>query len=118
MVAKNAEYINIDQSNVARKRILETAVDTTQTLRFFEKYPKIKAKKVAQLNKIRTIIRKVMVEIKALELIMPELVEKPEIKPKKRTTTKKTSKPMLTKRESDLDQEIKDIRAKLSKLGV
>ena len=118
MVTKNAEYINIDQSNVVRKRVLETAVDTTQTLRFFEKYPKIKAKKVAQITKIRTVMRKIMKEVKLLEEVLPELVEKPEIEPTKKKSIKSHKKQTLTKRESDLDQEIKEIKEKLSKLGV
>ena len=118
MVARNAEYINIDQSNVVRKRVLETAVDATQTLRFFEKYPKLKSKKVAQMSKIRTVMKKIMGEVKALEQVLPELTEKLEIEPKKKAPKKKVSKPTLTKRESDLDQEIKEIKAKLSNLGV
>ncbi len=117
-MAKNAEYINIDQSNVFRKRILETTVDVTQTLRFFEKYPKIRSKKIAQINKIKTLMKKITKEVNALETILPGIVERSKEGPTKQTKGKRLAKPAISKRESDLDLEIKEIKSKLSKLGI
>lgn len=117
-MSKNAEYVNLNESNVYRRRILETAVDATQVLKFAENHSKLKSKKTAQITKLRTIMRKITKEVNALKAVLPEMIEHPEIEPKKKATTRRTAKKVLTKKESELDQDIKEIKEKLSKLGV
>ena len=63
-------------------------------------------------------MRKIVKEVNALETILPGLTEKSQEQPKRQVRGKSVAKPTISKRESDLDQEIKEIKSKLSKLGI
>ena len=48
---KSSEYMRVEQPLFLRRKLLETAVDSTEILRFFENYKLIKEKKVSQIKK-------------------------------------------------------------------
>ncbi len=112
---KNSEYVRIEQPIFLRRKLLETAVESTEILRFFENYKSIRNKKVSQIKKLRTITRKIKREIFKLNKEMPESTVG-EIKPLKKD--KSNTKTKKTKRATTLDEELKRIKLKLSKLSI
>jgi hypothetical protein len=118
MVSKNPEYVKVEGPLVFRKEILETAVDSATTLRFFEKYGTIRSKKSLQIKKLKIIMGKIVKEINAFEKIIPETDIDFKNDEKKELPKKGIKKIKKTKRESKLEDQIKEIKEKLSKLGV
>ena len=120
MAAKgSSEYMRVDNPIVLRRKVLETAIDSTESLRFFENYKIIRDKKSNQIKKLRTIMRKVKREITAFNNLMPEtkITEELEEKEEKKSRTKK-GKPVKTKKARNLEEEISNIKYRLSNLGV
>ena len=112
---KNVEYVQIDQPVVIRRNILETAVESANSLKFFEDYKEIKSKKVSQIKKIRTLLRKINREMLAFEKLLPEVKEEKIEEPKGKLDGAKEEK---TKKTEGLDAEIDKIKSKLSSLGI
>ena len=111
---KSSEYIKVDQPLFLRRKLLETAVDSTEILRFFENYKLIKEKKVFQINKLKTLMIKIKREIIKLNKELPE--SKKENIPKNKPNKKK--QPEQTKKVKSLDEELVRIKEKLSNLSI
>ena len=56
---KSSEYVKLENPLLVRRKILEAAIDSTNTLKFFEKYKLIKEKKVSEINSLKKLIRKI-----------------------------------------------------------
>ncbi len=120
MAAKgSSEYMKVDNPLVLRRKVLETAIDSTKSLRFFEDYKVVRDRKADQIKKLRTLMRKIKREITAFNKLMPEtkITEKLEEK-EERKTKKIKGKPTKTKKARNLEEEISNIKSKLSNLGV
>ena len=118
MAAKgSSEYMKVDNPLVLRRKVLETAIDSTKFLRFFEDYKVIRDRKSDQIKKLRTLMRKIKREITAFNKLMPEtkITEKLE---EEKKTKKIKGKPTKTKKARNLEEEISNIKSKLSNLGV
>lgn len=118
MAAKDSsEYMKVDNPLVLRRKVLETAIDSTKFLRFFEDYKVIRDRKSNQIKKLRTLMRKIKREITAFNKLMPEtkITEKLE---EEKKTKKIKGKPKKTKKARNLEEEISNIKSKLSNLGV
>jgi DNA-binding transcriptional regulator GbsR (MarR family) len=111
---KSSEYIRVEQPLFLRRKLLETAVDSTEILRFFENYKLIKEKKVSQIKKLKTLMRKIKREITKLNKEMPE--SKKDSLQKNKTKLKEL--PKQTKKVRSLDEELDRIKEKLSNLSI
>ena len=116
MARNNLQYLNLEHPKVIRRGVLQTAIDSTYSLIHFEDYKLIRSKKITQIKKIKTIIRKIKRELNSLNKILSPLEEK--IITDKKEFVKKPKKRSVTKRVNTLDEEIKDIKSKLKKIGI
>ena len=111
---KSSEYVRVEQPLFLRRKLLETAIESTEVLRFFESYKTIREEKVSKIKKLRTLMRRIKREISNLDKEMPESKigeqqEKPE---------KVKSLPKKTKKVNSLDEELDKIKQKLSDLSI
>jgi len=108
------EYVSLTQPISIRKTILETAIRCALILKYFENYKNIRKEKIEKINKIRTIMRRIIREINALNTILPKLKDgvEPPTKIEKKQIRKRTIK------KEGIENDIEDIRRKLSELGV
>ena len=112
---KNPEYIRLEQPIPLRRKILETAIDSTEILRFFETYKSIKVEKISKIKKLRTLMGKIKREIHKLNKEIPES-RIDSLKPKK---SEKIKLPLKKKDKfTSLDEELGRIKEKLSKISI
>lgn len=108
------EYVSLTQPISIRKNILETAIRCALILKYFENYKGIRKDKIEKINKIRTVMRRIIREVNALNMVLPAMKGEGESPTK---TEKKQIKRRVIRKEG-IESDIEDIRKKLSELGV
>jgi len=118
-------HIKLDSPVETRKDLLKTAIETTQLLQFYENFKKIRTEKRKEIRKLRTLSREIIKETKKFQEDLPQ-VKMPQPKKEKIVVTEKPEKIKKIKPEpvkkipklpvSKIQQELKDIEAKLNSL--
>jgi hypothetical protein len=105
-------YVGIKESEELRKIILESSKGIIKSLQNYEEYQLIKNKKEAYIQKLKEDIEEIDRISKKLKDIMPK--EEKETKERKKRKRKKNGGYNI----KDLNEELSDIEAKISKLDI
>lgn len=102
----------------ARKRLLKTAIDTSELLKNYDEIKNIRSQKIIYLNKLKKELNEIIKVYSELEKYLP-LTKKIHIsreKIEKEAMGPKIGKPFIKKPTTKLEQEILEIKNKLKSL--
>lgn len=130
MKAKSSDtsilHVQIDNPTDVRRNILESAINSAEILKNYEKYREIRHRKKQYMERFAKISKEIKEEINKLEDNLPEIkeeVKKPEIprvteqKPVVKVKKVVHKEPIIKQQpKSKLEQDIDEIRKKLARL--
>lgn len=120
-------FVKLENPSSIRKDVLDSAVEAARALKSYEDLLKVREEKTKKLGKLNKLMNKVESELRTLKRkTLPNLNEVEHLAEGKKIDKRKLAKRLpKTKKKTvheekvdDLDEEISDIKLKLTKLGI
>ncbi len=113
---ENPTYVKVENALTLRKELLGTAIDVTTLLKRWESYKMTREMKLREIKALHSLMREIEKEFRKLKSTLPK-VEMEKIE--EETFSKEDEKtPVRDRSLSVIDQEIQEIKDKLSQIDL
>lgn len=113
---ENPTYVKVENALTLRKELLGTAIDVTTLLKRWESYKMAREMKLREIKALHSLMKEMEKEFKKLKSTLPKVpIEKQEEDP---VVKEDKGTPVKDKGLSAIDQEIQEIKYKLSQIDL